>query len=61
MPRGAVGMSAHTGSLAWQRLQRDEMMFSTVLKVGVAAPREVVPTLPSRGPAPACPIYQESR
>src|SRR5215467_7980866 len=46
MPRGAVVMLAHTGSAAWQGLQRDEMMFSTALKVGV--PVEV---LASRGPA----------
>src|SRR5580658_7360094 len=46
MPRGAVGISAHTGSAAWHGLQRDDTMFSTVLNVGVAAP-----VLASRGPA----------
>src|ERR1700681_4531045 len=37
MPRGAVGIEAHTGSAAWHGLHRDEMMFSTALKFGVAA------------------------
>src|SRR5580704_7084761 len=46
MPRGAVVMLAHTGSAAWQGLHRDEMMFSTALKLGVA-----VEVLASRGPA----------
>ena len=43
---GVVDVVTKSGSLAWHGLQRAETMFSTVLKVGAAAP-----TLASRGPA----------